>query len=143
MQTYKLKHQMISLISLFYKFCEHSLLPGTGHGTQRRNKSVPSSEDSCLSPPTRRHLTIAHLLVSMVSWDWINWKRLFIKQYVLTCADLVVALEVLSVFLLYVLPFIFILEIADPPLFALESRVIIVSSGKLSNAFFKIMKDNN
>lgn len=51
-------------------------------------------------PPQRRHLTIAHLLVSMVSWDWINWKRLFIKQYVLTCADLVVALEVLSVFLL-------------------------------------------
>lgn len=42
---------MISLISLFYKFCEHSLLPGTVHGTQRRNKSVPSSEDSCLSPP--------------------------------------------------------------------------------------------
>lgn len=51
MQTYKLKHQMISLISLFYKFCEHSLLPGTVHGTQRRNKSAPSSEDSCLSPP--------------------------------------------------------------------------------------------
>lgn len=36
------------------------------------------------------------------------------------------------------MPFILILEIADPPVFALESRLIIVSSGKLSKAFFKI-----
>lgn len=51
MQTYKLKQWMISLISLFYKFCEHSLLPGTVQGTQRRSKSVPSSEHSCLFHP--------------------------------------------------------------------------------------------
>lgn len=48
-----------------------------------------------------------------------------------------VDLEALNVFLLYALPFILILDTDVPPLFVFESRVMTVSSGKFSKAFFK------
>lgn len=55
MQTYKLKHWMISLINLFYKFCEHSLLPGTVQGTQRRRVSLPQNIAAYSTPKTTLH----------------------------------------------------------------------------------------
>lgn len=74
MQTYKLKHGMISLISLSYKLCEHSLLlvqfkAHTGEITESPPQSAAAY--SILDDPSRQHICWCQWCYGSCA----NWKR--------------------------------------------------------------------